>query len=139
VGVASLGARVITVDVSEHGPVFDGRAQAAVSAFLREAVEEVSRTGKNMVLARLGAVLRDPTPYYETRIRYEMAGAYLGRINDGPSTFIYGPWLEGTGSRNATTRFKGYHTFRIICAELNAGRAQAVAERVLVGYLARMR
>src|SRR3546814_20243239 len=24
----------------------------------------------------------------------------------------YGPWLEGVGSRNNTTRFKGYHAFR---------------------------
>jgi hypothetical protein len=129
---------VITVDVSDHGPVFDGRAERAVEAFIQEATEEVSRAGRNDVLARLGVVIRDPTPYYETRIRYEMASPTLGRINDGPSTFIYGPWLEGTGSRNATTRFKGYHTFRIICAELNAGRAKAVAERVLRRYLGRM-
>lgn len=25
---------------------------------------------------------------------------------------VYGPWLEGTGSRNDTTRFKGYASFR---------------------------
>ena len=25
---------------------------------------------------------------------------------------IYGPWLEGDSARNATTRFKGYQTFR---------------------------
>jgi hypothetical protein len=25
---------------------------------------------------------------------------------------VYGPWLEGVGSRNATTRFKGYRAFR---------------------------
>jgi len=25
---------------------------------------------------------------------------------------VYGPWLEGESSRNAATRFKGYHAFR---------------------------
>jgi len=30
----------------------------------------------------------------------------------------YGPWIEGTGSRNRTTRFKGYHSFRLIGQEM---------------------
>lgn len=33
-----------------------------------------------------------------------------GRIDDGG--VVYGPWLEGTGRRNSTTRFKGYRSFR---------------------------
>ena len=33
-----------------------------------------------------------------------------GLITDGG--VIYGPWLEGVGSRNASTRFKGYAAFR---------------------------
>ena len=28
------------------------------------------------------------------------------------SNSIYGPWLEGESARNATTRFKGYQSFR---------------------------
>jgi len=26
---------------------------------------------------------------------------------------LYGPWLEGTSTKNATTRFKGYKLFRL--------------------------
>ena len=33
-----------------------------------------------------------------------------GLITDGG--VVYGPWLEGVGSRNASTRFKGYAAFR---------------------------
>ena len=33
-----------------------------------------------------------------------------GRLDDG--NVAYGPWLEGVGRRNQTTRFKGYHSFR---------------------------
>jgi len=36
-----------------------------------------------------------------------------GVIEDGhPKRVIYGPWLEGVSSRNQTTRFKGYASFR---------------------------
>jgi hypothetical protein len=33
-----------------------------------------------------------------------------GKIHD--SGVVYGPWLEGTSSRNKTTRFRGYSSFR---------------------------
>jgi len=33
-----------------------------------------------------------------------------GVISD--SGVVYGPWLEGVGSRNQATRFKGYAIFR---------------------------
>jgi hypothetical protein len=51
---------------------------------------------------------------------------------------IYGPWLEGVGSRNRTTRFKGYFTFRRTTAQLNV-RATPIAEELLHGkYLREM-
>lgn len=39
------------------------------------------------------------------------------RIEDGG--VVYGPWLEGVGRRNRTTRFKGYHSFRRTSQWLN--------------------
>jgi hypothetical protein len=46
----------------------------------------------------------------------------------------YGPWLEGTGSRNETTRFKGYHGYRKAAQELDrvAGDLADVAIRPYV-------
>lgn len=129
---------VIEIDVDEHGPVFDGRAEELTDAFLAEWVDETARATKNEVSIRLDAVLRNPTPYYETRIRTENVSQFEANVNDGPNTFIYGPWLEGTGSRNATTRFKGYHTFRIIGQKMNDGRAEAIGERVLARFIGRM-
>lgn len=128
-----------TVNVDTHGPVFDGRAAQATDEFTAAAVEEVARVGKNDVLGRLGQVLRDPTPYYETRIRTDRVTPERWLVNDGPHTFKYGPWLEGTGSRNfPVTRFKGYRTFLIIGRALNA-KAGRIAEGVLRRYLDRMR
>lgn len=49
----------------------------------------------------------------------------------------YGPWLEGTGSRNETTRFKGYMGFRISGQEMDL-TAPAIADRVLAMYMPEM-
>ncbi len=46
----------------------------------------------------------------------------------------YGPWLEGTGSRNLTTRFKGYHSFRLAGQQLSA-ESEVIAEQVLIKYI----
>jgi hypothetical protein len=43
---------------------------------------------------------------------------------------VYGPWLEGVGSRNNTTRFKGYHAFRNAAQALQQ-RFEGMGERLL--------
>lgn len=50
-----------------------------------------------------------------------------GRIDDGG--VVYGPWLEGTGSRNASTRFKGYRSFRRTAQWLNKTRKPTVIQK----------
>ena len=49
-----------------------------------------------------------------------------GYIYDGD--VIYGPWLEGTGRRNKTTRFKGYGSFRRTRDWLNKQAPRVLAE-----------
>lgn len=49
----------------------------------------------------------------------------------------YGPWLEGTGSRNLATRFKGYHSFRQAGQVLD-GLAEGLAEDAIQPYLREM-
>lgn len=55
---------------------------------------------------------KNPTGYYESQVRIEQGprGPFL--TDGGEAGPVYGPWLEGVGSRNHTTRFKGYHAFR---------------------------
>ena len=48
------------------------------------------------------------------------------RIDDGG--VVYGPWLEGTSTRNATTRFKGYGAFRRTAEWLNHTRKAPVIQ-----------
>lgn len=47
-----------------------------------------------------------------------------GIIDDGG--IIYGPWLEGVGSRNRTTRFKGYRMWRTTLQNMERSGAREV-------------
>jgi hypothetical protein len=125
---------MLRVDVDTHGPLFDGRAQAAVHAFLDEAKQEVAQQGLADVHQLLDLSIRNPTPYYETQILTERVGADWVVHDRG---IVYGPWLEGVGSRNKTTRFKGYWSFRRVTTVLRM-KAHGIAERVLHRYLGRM-
>lgn len=121
-------------EVRVSGPVFDGRAAAAVEAYLDDAKYQVAAQGSSDVHRNLDASIRHPTPYYETQIQTERQGNDVV-VND--RGIIYGPWLEGVGSRNATTRFKGYFSFRRATQQLR-GEAPGIAERVLDRYIGRM-
>jgi hypothetical protein len=97
------------VEVDVSGPLFDGRAAAAVAAFAEDAKREVQQQVYAEVMTNLNASIKKPTPYYETQIAMSQGeGDYT--VHD--RGVIYGPWLEGTSERNRTTRFKGYASFR---------------------------
>ena len=50
---------------------------------------------------------------------------------------MYGPWLEGTGSRNATTRFKGYHGYRLASQVTRRVKRRAIADTALQPFIER--
>lgn len=104
------------VKVTLSGPLFDGRASAMVDRAVIDMEHHLGSVGADYMRAELERVLRKETPYYRLQIT---STEYPGRtvVNDGG--IVYGPWLEGTGSRNKTTRFKGYATFRRITQKLN--------------------
>lgn len=111
----------ITVTVTKTGPLFR-LGGAPVRRAMSGAVRELVELGEQ----RLDQVLRPrPAGVYlsvaEAQKGRASTGNYRrnltsvikelsGRIDDGG--VVYGPWLEGTSGRNATTRFKGYASFR---------------------------
>jgi hypothetical protein len=126
-----------TVHVS--GPFFDGRTGNAINGAVKDMEREVAQWGFNMVHARLRRVLKHPTGYYQSFIQTERK-VDSTEINDGwptSGTPVYGPWLEGTGSRNfPETRFKGYRTFRLVAQRMNAQvgpKADRILRQRLVG------
>jgi len=96
--------------VRMKGPTVEGLAEPMLEAALQASLAEVADYTKYEVSLELINVLQHPTGYYESRIQSERVSAEAYSIND--SGVVYGPWLEGVSSRNQSTRFKGYATFR---------------------------
>lgn len=131
------GYDVATIEVHASGPVFDGRAARAAHDMSDAILDDVSSHAKNLIDAELSRVLRNPTGYYQSRIRNERVSANTARVHD--SGVVYGPWLEGVGSRNSpVTRFPGYGHWRRT-KQRAADEAGSIAERTAARYLPRMR
>lgn len=112
------------MDVTISGPFFnDSARQGAVARALLDAQNEVADQAQADVHQNLDASIKRPTPYYETQIRRVFRGAAAVVTDLG---VIYGAWLEGVGSRNRTTRFKGYFSFRRAAASTR-GRVAELA------------
>lgn len=120
--------------VTTTGPLFDGGAERAMHAFIQAAVDEVAKAAISAVHQNLDASIRNPTPYYETQIVVDRMGTDRVVHDRG---IVYGPWLEGTGSRNRTTRFKGYSSFRRARDRVQ-GQAASIVVPVLRRFLPRM-
>lgn len=125
---------MLHADTDTSGPIFNGQAPAIMEAYCREAETDVARHAYHLVRAELDTVLRNPTGYYESQVevRSERGDAV---VTDGG--IVYGPWLEGVGERNRSTRFKGYFTFRRVAQRIS-GMSGSIAERTLPKYLRRL-
>lgn len=122
----------ITIRVS--GPIFGGRAQQAAHELTQAIVDRVANAALERVQFNLDGSIKNPTPYYETQIN--IRGYMTDRVVNDRGV-IYGPWLEGTGSRNATTRFKGYASFRKARQDV-VGRIQHLAAPIVAAFVHRM-
>lgn len=122
-------------EVRTIGPLFTGRALAETEIMTHDIASELAKGTVNKVHQRLGEVLKNPTGYYESHIQTERASDSSERVTDGG--VIYGPWLEGVSSRNQTTRFKGYGTFRLVAQEIGS-EAEAKANSIALKHAAVM-
>lgn len=113
--------------VDFHGPFFEsGRRNAVMRKLEHDTQDEIDRYAVDLIVTLLAAVLKHPTGYYQSKIRAHRHSTHT-IIDDG--RVVYGPWLEGTGSRNyPVTRFKGYHTFRR-ASQILPEKAHAIARR----------
>lgn len=116
------------VRVTREGPLFNGGAARAIEGFAEDWEEETAEYALGVVRRVHAGAFRNPTGYYESHVKisHDMGDPVL---NDG-GVIAYGPWLEGVGSRNSTTRFKGYHAFQI-AAIATERRARSIGERLL--------
>lgn len=126
----------INTSIERKGPLFNGLARREAKKAADEISWELAKQAKQDLGVRFIRVFKHPTGYYESRVRAEKRGGGKSFVHD--SKVVYGPWLEGTGSRNApVTRFRGYFSFAIVARELQA-KAKPIAERVLQPFIQRM-
>lgn len=120
-----------------RGPISSGQIHRHVAEYEHDVAEELAEESERMILKRLGQVLRHPTGYYESRIDTRQLAANRYEIHD--SDVVYGPWLEGTGSRNSpVTIFPGYHTFQTVEIAMKRKRGN-IGRRVLRRHRSRGR
>jgi hypothetical protein len=104
----------LEIDVS--GPLFAAGNSDLPADFLEEFETEYGKEGVRRVRANLKVKLKNPTGKYSRGIRTDRSSG-TNVVTDNRA--VYGPWLEGTSSRNRTTRFKGYRTFRLTTQQLD--------------------
>jgi hypothetical protein len=93
-----------------NGPIFDDRGRRIFDEFRDELEEESAEFVLDHVKGTFHTHFKNPTGYYESNVRINAAKNEVW--DGGLAGPVYGPWLEGIGSRNNTTRFRGYHAFR---------------------------
>ena len=142
-------------DVRASGPMFDGTADSDLQRGIVEARHRVAAEGEKLVHQAFagqirvdrGRFLGSVTTTDQTRT-YTSPGGHKAytmtvTVDSSADTVVttdlatYGPWLEGVGSRNQTTRFKGYHGFRMASQTLD-GMAGHIAEEALAPYIGEM-
>jgi hypothetical protein len=125
------------IDVTFEGPLFDGRAARAMQAAADDAREDIAEFAEEHALSLMGANFRNPTGYYESNVQTSRVSADTSLVHD--NGVIYGPWLEGVGTRNrARPGFPGYHHWRQT-KELVRSRGPALADRAVQRHLPEMR
>ncbi len=98
-----------------------------VKRALDKMMQAVAERGDDLVEAGHQSHFRAQTPFYRLQVRAAPRRDYWV-VSDFP--VIYGHWLEGTGSRHRTTRFKGYWVFRTTTGILNRSWPRLVQPHV---------
>jgi hypothetical protein len=121
-----------TVHVS--GPLFDGRAIAAVDAFVEDAKRDVAAQAYSEWMSNLNRSIRHSTPYYETQITVTQRGADQVVHDRG---VIYGRYLEDGYHGDKPTRFRGYYSRDRAVATLEP-KVGRIVEDTLHRHIGRM-
>lgn len=104
------------------GPFFSPNIDGVADAYVKKIERKIADEARRRVTDYMRKFFKHPTPYYWLHTLAKPRADYHV-VTDGG--IVYGPWLAGTGSRNRTTRFKGYKHWRLTVQEMNQPRVQA--------------
>lgn len=122
--------------VQISGPLFSPFAGQIIDDYMRSNMDFIATLGEDAAIEEMTDVFQNPSPLGSGGYRDHVKA--VARSSSGASAdvvihdsgVVYGPWLAGTGSRNATTRFKGYSHWR-----RTAQRMEELAPQVMVSTL----
>lgn len=120
----------LRIRTATEGALFTTQAHRLFEDYEADLEEEGAEWALGHIRNTFHSHFKQPTGYYESHVRISNSTHGL-RVEDGGNNGpVYGPWLEGVGSRNNTTRFKGYHAFRNAAHALQQ-RFEGMGERLL--------
>lgn len=102
----------MTTRIKLYGPLFEGRSESILRQFLDDAKTLVAKAGQDELQQRARGKPKHPTGSFAGAIVVKEFKKGRTVTPDYPQV-LYGPWLEGTSTRNASTRFKGYRMFKL--------------------------
>ncbi len=132
---ADPGRGSANVRIELSGPWFDARSPEIMSDLVHDLVKSVADQGLAEWQYNLDRSIQFPTPYYETQVTSQRVADDLYVVHD--RGIVYGPWLEGVGERNKSTRFKGYFAQRRAVHTLLL-KIKALAEPIVARHVGRM-
>jgi hypothetical protein len=118
------------ITTREHGALLSAlRATAVMDEFCDDLEDAGADWALDNVKQKMRHDFRRNTGVYMSTVRKHNTVSGPEIWDGGHAGLVYGPWLEGVGSRNLTTRFKGYWAFRRTASELQR-RIDNIAEHM---------
>lgn len=114
--------------VTFSGPFFTANPVHIVGDHLDQMRLMVADIAETRVRTHLSTHQRIQTGFNVSHVQVRNISSSLTQVQQ--TNAVYGPWIEGTGSRNKTTRFKGYWSFRTVSSEMNQRVGTIIASNV---------
>lgn len=124
--------------ITFSGALFTGVAEAELATAEAAVQREIAEYAEYQWQMNMTESFQNPSdpPRYQSHVNILQRGGDLV-VNDGwpGSGLQYGPWLEGLGSRNATSSFKGYRSMGRAAASVNQ-QVNAIAKPIIDKFIA---
>ncbi|HKZ21164.1 MAG TPA: hypothetical protein VJQ57_13770 [Acidimicrobiia bacterium] len=121
---------LLTIRTRTRGALFTTQSHRLFEEFEDDLEEEGAEWALSHIRSTFHSSFKQPSGYYESNVEIHNTSSGLEVWDGGQAGPVYGPWLEGVGSRNNTTRFRGYHAFRKAAQALEV-RIESMGDRLL--------
>lgn len=125
-------------NITYRGALFNGVAEAELVVAEAAVQREIAEYAEYQWQLNMTESFQNPSdpPQYQSHVNILQREGDLV-VNDGwpGSGLQYGPWLEGVGSRNVTSSFKGYRSMERARNSV-AQKTDAIAQPIIDKFIA---